>query len=679
MDEILDEQELQEKTLVEKLAETLVFRTPKAEARYTLGRAGVELMSNGAFFYLLDGNRIEHAHSKASCTDGRVINTRTAKCRSTDAQDVSDELGDGKRIRSIFEENGLQLQRDIILRSSGEITVQIFLRDKKKQTVSTRYLAPVDAPYPDASGKALFLSLDQKMLLVPYDNDMWVRYESAVPRPGRTSYDVTAIYDENTLEGLILGALDFTVWKNAIACSAHDARAFTAFSGVADECTHDVMPHGIVSGQCVASARFVMFWSENIKRGMEHFGRLCTKVRPPRLWQGKSIFGWNSYSALGMGLKLSHWEQAGDFIRQELPEFRDEDGVTYINLDGCFGMSRKEIRRIVAKLHANGQKAGWYCAPCNALSFMAKLPLFSTLLLRDAQGNPLPPADNSLPLDVTHPQWEKYARKQVRSILDLGFDYIKFDFLSHGAVEGVHYRKEFTGRMALNHAYTILEDELSKAGREIFVSLSIAPLFPYFLGNARRCCCDSFGHMDDVRYVLNAVNFGWWTNGTLYRYNDPDHLALYHSVIDGRNVTTEAEARSRYHSGIISGTLMILSDNYGPEGDSTRTEAARARTKAITGNPKLNALARIGKTFVPAELQDGTTPFYTLSHEGRFYLAAFNFAAEFHVLKLQAARGDLPISGRAINLHDDSEIFYNAELSVPLQAYDSAIFEIIPD
>lgn len=533
----LDEQEKQEKTLLEKVAQLVLANTPKITEEFSFGSAGVQLLSNGAFFYLKDGVRIEHAHSKAKSADGRKINTRSAKNKGTKQQDITDELGEGKKITTLFTENGLELRREITLRKDGEISIQLFLHDKENKITKTRYLAPFDAPYPDASGKPLFLSLDQKMLLVPYDNDMWARYESAVPRPGRTSYDVTAIYDERTFEGLVVGAVDFTVWKNAIAWAAHDARAYTAFSGVADAATHDILPHGIVEGEWVSSARFVVFWSENIKQGMEHFADLCAMVRPARKWSGKVPFGWNSYSALAMSLQLSHWEEAGKFFREEIPNFCDDEGVSYINLDGTFGKSRKEIRRIVAELHAKGQKAGWYAAPCNAISVMGMLPIPGTLtplkkiILKDYRGEQLPPADNSIPLDVTHPLWEKHARAMIKNLIDLDFDYIKFDFLSHGSVEGDHYLKGYTGRMALEHAYSIIEDELSKAKKEIFVSLSIAPLFPYYIGNARRCCCDSFGHIEDVRYVLNALNFAWWTNGRIYKYNDPDHLALYHSQV----------------------------------------------------------------------------------------------------------------------------------------------------
>ncbi len=230
--------------------------------------------------------------------------------------------------------------------------------------------------------------------------------------------------------------------------------------------------------------------------------------------------------------------------------------------------------------------------------------------------------------------------------------------------------------MALNHAYQIIADEISKTGREIFVSLSIAPVFPYYLGNGRRSCCDSFGHIEDTRYVLNALNFGWWTNGTLYRYNDPDHLALYHSVIDGRDVTTEAEARSRYLSGVISGTMMILSDNYGPDGDSAMIAAARQRTKVLANDPEINALARLGKAFVPVELGSDTTSFYTLFHEGRYYAAIFNFSPEAQTFVFSARRGGLPEQGRARSLIDGNCFVYDGNISFHLEGQDAVILEL---
>ena len=246
-------------------------------------------------------------------------------------------------------------------------------------------------------------------------------------------------------------------------------------------------------------------------------------------------------------------------------------------------------------------------------------------------------------------------------------------------MEGDHYLKNVTGRMALNRVYRLLQEEIDACGREIFVSLSIAPLFPYFLGNARRCCCDSFGHYDDVRYVLNALNFAWWTNGRIYRYNDPDHIPLYHSIIDGRGTTTEQEARSRYYSAVISGTVMMLSDNYGPEGDPQIIEECRRRARIFADDEAANRIARLGRAFVPVELGDGTTPFYTLSHEGRRYAAVFNFSPDRAVLSFDAARGSLPEKGSFRDIHGGEKTVYDGRISVTLDGRDAILLEVFPE
>lgn len=664
----------EEKTLVEKLAQTFLQAKPKVEQIHSMGRAGVELLSDGSVYYLCDHRRIRAFHSFARTTDDRVIHTKTAK----KVKIHHETLSSGLKVTTHHRENGLLLRRELMLHTDGSLVVQLFLEGENGVPVESRCLAPLDMPYPDDTGEGLFLSLEQKMLLVPYDNDMWARYESAPPRPGRVSYDVTAIYDPRSLSGLVLGTLDHDVWKNGFRWSAHDARALVGFSGIADGGTHDCQPHGAVSGKTVSSDRFYMAWSGDIRRGLEQFAAGCGPCRP---WNGKAIFGWNSYAALGLGLKLSHWQTAGDFIHRELPLFRDEGGVSFINLDGAFGLNRKEIRSTVEQLHARGQKAGWYASPCNIIGPLGLLPIPGTkvplnrLVLKDHNGRPLPPADSSTPLDVTHPMWEVYCRRTLRGLLELGIDYLKLDFLSHAGVEGAHYRREFTGRMALNLAYSIILDELQKADREIFVSLSISPLFPSYLGHARRICCDSFGHREDTRYVLNALTYGWWAAEGLYRYNDPDHLVLQHSVIDKRDATSPAEARSRYLSGVICG-MLILSENYGPQGDH---RAARERTISLTSNPAVQEVASFGRSFAPVELGGDASAFYTLRQEGRLFLAAFELEGRDQRLAVPLERAGLPEKGRIRSLFDGSEQLYDGELSIALQKDDCGLYELFPE
>ena len=173
-----------------------------------------------------------------------------------------------------------------------------------------------------------------------------------------------------------------------------------------------------------------------------------------------------------------------------------------------------------------------------------------------------------------------------------GFDYIKMDFLSHGAAEGSHYDKTVrTGRQAIAIGYQWITDNLAKEriGRDFFISLSIAPLFPHGYGHARRIACDAFGTNEDVEYTLNGETYGWWQNGRLYSFNDPDHICLFRSFDMERN-SSVGEARARYTASVIAGTVMMISDDYGcPE--------ARERTLRFCTDKEVNAVARSGVAF----------------------------------------------------------------------------------
>lgn len=676
---------MEEKSTMDLLLEKFMSQQPVSQQEFTLGRVTISLMSNNAFFYGLDGRQVNWIHSRASVADGRMIDTRTAVRTG-----VTSETEEGKlHLHVEYEGNGLRLTQHMTLEEDKPYFIgSCQVKDLQNEQTESNYLAPLDFAYPNAQCNPLFLSLDQKMLLVPYDNDMWVRYESTPLRPGRTSYEVTAIYNELTNEGMVVGALDFDNWKNAIRCSAWDARCYTAFSGVADECTHDLYPHGTLIGESVSSARFMCGWYDDIRTGMEVFGKLAMEGKPRFHWSGPVPFGWNSFSAINMAMPLlEHWEGTSKFFSEELPNFCDSNGSTFINMDANFLLDPVRMQEVMANIRSRGQQPGSYMVPGIAITMLADLmPLrgapgktMKDILLKDHKGDPYPTIDGSLPVDITIPEAEQNMRLWIRELVEQGFAYIKIDFLAHSAVEAVRYDKRIrTGRQAMNRFYQILWEELDpeKIGREVFVDLSIAPLFPGGGGHGRRCCCDSFGQHEDVRYVLNALNFGWWTNGSLYQFADPDHTVLSHSFVDGRGDTDYYSAKSRFNASVISGTVMLLSDNYGPTGDEDRIARTRERTRELANNPKLNEIARFGKAFVPAYLRSDTTNVYFLHHQGRSFVALFNFDSERRTVSVPAAVVKARQAGEAENLNNGQRFAYDGEISVTLEGFDSAVLEL---
>jgi len=664
----------EDKTLIEKLME-MFFKQPKVTKSFKVtNRISFSFYDNNALSYELDGNTIHKFYSKASVKDGRVIDSREAKVKSATVVDNS--------LIVVYEDNKLELKLELVAFDNCFIATGI-LTDKKELTC-TNYIVPLDFIYPDKACNPLFVSLEQKMLLVPYDNDMWVSYEVTPLRPGRTSYDVTAIFDDITNNGLVIGALDFDTWKNAIRCSDHDARVYYAFSGVADACTHDIKPHGYVSNKSVKSSRFLVGWFDNVMDGLEIYGKKVAEDKYHLPWNKANPFGWNSYSAGCMSLE--QWQEAGKFIKNEIPNFKNSDGQTYINLDANFMLNKKQMKKIVDELHANNQMAGNYLSPLLGLEGMDLLmPIkgsfgktFKDIIMKDENGKLYPKIDSGRPVDITNPIAEKNLRILLQDMVEMGFDYIKIDFVSHGGVEGTRYNKDITtGRQALHYFYNILKEELdpAKIGREIFVDFSISPLFPGGFAQARRSCCDAFGKHEDVKYVLNSLNYAWWTNGTIYKYNDPDHTTLSCSMVDGRGFTEDLEAKSRYNASVISGTVLLLSDNFGP-GENELIEKARARAIKFANNEKLNEVARIGKAFRPIYLKQTTCNIYYLNHNDKNYVAMFNFDKDKQIISCKTNQVGIKDNGKAYSLNDEKVYDYTNKLEIELEGFDSVILEI---
>ncbi len=512
--------------------------------------------------------------------------------------------------------------------------------------ISTKSLTPLVFTSPDTPRPALWWNMHTRMLCVPYDNTMWLRYEALPLRSGRKSYDYTVLLSESTREGLLVGALDFDTWKNALVCSATDAYTLEARCGQADEGTHDTLPHGVVGGCEISSARFGVMYGCDYRELLEGYGDFLAHDGERLLWKGGVPFGFNSWAALAFSLNEERYERAGDYLCETLaPAGYGNGGVTYDNLDsGWDVMTPERLASQAERLHSRNQKAGIYDAPfayfgsnlSEELPYLKGHPV-SEILLRDSEGHLLPRVDGAVPYDVTHPLWKHMTEQKYRNFVKWGFDYVKVDFMTHGGMEGCHYdRKIQTGRQALNMGYSFINELLSEenVGRPFFISISIAPIFPFGYGHARRVSCDAFGSADDTEYELNSQTYGWWMSGRIYQYNDPDHIVLYKSFNSDR-ASTEGEAKARYTSAVIGGTVMMLSDNY-------EYDEARRRTEALSTNKEVNAVAASGIAFRPVESAGtGASRAYTAQINGKKYAALFHFESVRENVTLDISRAGL--------------------------------------
>lgn len=583
-------------------------------------------MTHG-MFCLVDGDKIIlQSYAMAKDAKGRRINTKQAE--------LVDKTETAEEITLVFKaENGLVLTEKLSFYKE-QPCAQCALSSADGGEVETNYLVPMVATAGSGEGSIpLWWNNLTRQLYVPFDNDNWLRYESTPLHEGRTSYEFTMLMDENTREGLLFGALDFETWKNGVINNASENKTLNCTSGIADLGTHDICPHGTIVGKSVASARFVVLYGADYRDLLEQYGDILVSIREPIRWPMGTPFGFNAFAGLARKMSNEVFERTGDFIYNELmPNGFLNDGTTYMNLDGGWQRLDDAGRMRSKKIRdARGQKNGVYDGPfaCHSwgpLGFDTELPgvpghTYNEILLRDENGEVLPPVDGLYPLDVTHPVWRAFTKAKFDEWKAMEYDYCKLDFLTHGCMEGVHYDKNIrTGRQAIDQAYRFIADLIDEKNysKPMFVSISIAPIFPHGFAHARRSCCDTFGTNDHIEYVLNAFTYSWWENRRLYEFNDADHLVLYRSFCMDRN-STEGEAKARYSTGVISGGIMLLSDDF----DDPK---ARERAKKYACNNEINDLVRSRTAFRPVDFNNGSASHtFTAEINGSQYLAVFTW------------------------------------------------------
>jgi hypothetical protein len=157
-------------------------------------------------------------------------------------------------------------------------------------------------------------------------------------------------------------------------------------------------------------------------------------------------------------------------------------------------------------------------------------------------------------------------------------------------------------------------------------------MFPHGYAHSRRISCDVFSNIGASEYFLNSQNYGWWTAGRLYRFNDPDSACVFQAL--GESSTTEAEARTRFTASVIGGGMMI-------EGDNLTDPKARERVLKIFSNKEALALARKTPDFRPVRgdtAEKAGDAFVYRESDRVAYIAAFNFDQK------EAKKRDLPFA-----------------------------------
>lgn len=461
---------------------------------------------------------------------------------------------------------------------------------------------------------------DSRALIVPYDNDSFTFNYNAEPMNNTgSSYEVSAFYDNTSRNGLVVGSVTHDTWKTGVyfVGANNKLNTLNVFGGITSSDTRDLMPHGLVRGNTVASPTVFVGFGADWRQVMEAYADANAAQAPKLPWAGGVPFGWNSGGGYTNMLAVS------SIIKTNLQaaNFNDQ-GVVYLNMDANGLSDEQALLAFTSYCHSNGQKAGCYMGPfiywntaaAGSNSFITGSTYYtwSSAYLRDRNGNPMTDPNGAIVLDGTSPAARQMNHYVMNYYAGHGFDFVKMDFLSEGAMEGVHYDTNITtGIQAFNQAMQYIVQE--NRGR-MFLSESIAPIFPYQYAHSRRIYCDANSTINDTKNTMQSVHYGWWLNGRLYQFSDPDTMRF-------AGVTAN-ENQSRLINCAISGTLFLDSDNL-------ESASALSLARLCLTNAAINEVARAGVGFRPVEGNTGTSPGPVLVRQdgNTWYVAAFNYSA----------------------------------------------------
>ena len=243
-----------------------------------------------------------------------------------------------------------------------------------------------------------------------------------------------------------------------------------------------------------------------------------------------------------------------------------------------------------------------------------------------------------------------------------GFDFLKLDFLTHGALEGVHFDTNvMTGIQAYNQGMQYL---LTQNNGRMFLSAAISPIFPYQYAHSRRIYCDAATLIGDTAGTMQAVSYGWWINSRLYQYSDPDMMKF--------SGGTANENQSRLINCAVAGTVFLNSDDL-----ASTTGQDLARTYLT--NADINEVARAGVSFRPVEGNTGTNAaeIFVRQDGSTWHVAVFNYTASGINKGVNLARLGLSGTYNAVDLWSGTlSMASGANWNVALGARQARLFRL---
>lgn len=589
---------------------------------------------------------------------------------------INDAWGKGK-VHSIEQVvNGLRMQQLFYVYSGQPFfftQVRVYGKD-----IAASYISPLTT-----SDLQMGAAGDLRGLAVPFDNDMWARFDAQpLNKANYTASEVTALYNNDTRQGFIIGSIEHSVWKSGIKVQHNENNTISlaAFGGLSDSViTHDKIPHGKVSinDTLCSSPKIMVGLYTDWRAGMEQYAAANRLAEPPVIfkWNKATPMGWNSWGIMQTKLNLPKAKRVVDFFADSCKGFRNEDGTLYIDLDsywdnlvkGGLDSDVSALKEFVQYCRSKKLVPGIYWAPFADWGKYDRKIEGSTWKYPASwimqKGVPVE-VDGARAMDPTYPGTQERIAYYISKFKELGFEMIKIDFLGHGALESDHYFNPAvtTGMQAYKVGMEFLDSVM--AGKMLVYAAISPTMATARYVHMRRIACDAFSAIDNSEYTLNSTGYGWWQTH-LYDYVDADHVVF--------NKETPGANRARLASALVTGTL-ITGDDFSEAGEWNAT------AQRLLQNKDLLHIIKEGRSFRPVEANSGSRApeLFIRAINGATYLAAFNYDNKdrpFHIpLERLGLKKGATYKVQELFTKTQSSVMDNMVLSIP--AGDVILYKI---
>lgn len=601
------------------------------------GEWNITLNNDKTLNYSHSGKVIfKNASSTFVTTTGETIETKDYPTVKLTETTINDGFGQGTRYTYTF--SGLSGKDNMEQNFYFYPTLPYFLVEStvvsSNGTTSTNKICPIVTR---SSATLPLPSSNNRIYTMPFANDNWATFNTTPWSTGVpiTTCEATALFNVDNRNSFVIGSVDHSTWKTGISITPNGQnrlRSITIEAGYVSAATWDVFTdgkasstsHGSVRGARVSSPKYMIGWFEDWRVGMETYGEANTVLCPKYEWtKDESLFGWQSWGGMEWGLNYNSAMSLLDFFEKELKPvgFQNKNGRCLIVLDsGWDALNDAQLRSFAERCKELGFVAGIYATPFsywggedqiknNDYWKQSNLPewqggyLGEMVLKAGGKYRKI----NGFSLDPTHPAVKDYNRVTFKKFRELGFEFVKIDFMNNGSQEADKWYDPniTTGLQAYNYGMDYIKEF---AGDDIMLDFSIAPVFPA-KAHVRRIGCDAWGDLPQSMYTLNCINGSWWLD-RVYAFNDPDHMCLSKVSFSGKGSNDENEARIRYTCGLITG-MTLLGGTYAYEGDTKNIngkpvhvvgyDAERERAVKFANNKDLTEMCQIGRSFRPVE------------------------------------------------------------------------------